>query len=419
MKTFVDLFWVVLKAVPTAVISPFISYIFWIIVLLVYSQYKRVETMEVGIHGIALNKALPQTLQAIGYGLVGGILGTLIMVYIGVSPYTTSFGSLLALALALYLIHPRFVCFSYAAAILSLLSLATGWPHLYVPGVVAIVAVLHVTESFLMLVSGASCSTPLYVRNRVGRVVAGFSLQRFWPIPLAVLVLGTMPEVGEAIPMPDWWPLVLPPASVPLDASDLAFLIFPVVAALGYSDVAITMPPGQKCRRSALNLAIYSVILLLLAIASSRNPAIQWGAALFSGIGHEAVVHLGSRRELRGHAYLSAPARGVMVLDVIPESPAERAGLRTGDVVRRVDGDEVNCLYDLRRALDLAGEHVHLAVVGDRGEGEVRYLRSALWEGTLGAIFVPEPGSGFHVEMGSQMPLKRLIRRFRKGISRR
>ncbi len=410
MRTFLDMFLVVLKAVPTAMITPFVSYIFWVIVLLVFSQYRRVESMERHIYGVPLNKALPQTLQAIGYGLAGGILGTLIMVYIGVSPYSTSFAVLLVLALSLYLVHPRFVCFSYAAAILSILHLITGWPDLYVPGLIAIVAILHVTESFLMAISGASCSTPLYVKNKAGQVVPGFSLQRFWPIPIAVLVLGIMPEVGEGIAMPEWWPLVLPPASVQLDSTDLAFFIFPVVAALGYSDMAVTMPPRKKCLASAANLTLYSTILLGLAVASSHVPLLQWVAALFSGLGHEAVVYLGSRREMNGQPYLRPPSKGIMVMGVLPGMPAHEAGIGSGDVILQVDGEAVNSARDLEMALEFAGNHVHLTVERNGGRGS-EYLRSALHNGSLGIVPVPNATAKHHAEMSSPMPLKRIIAR--------
>jgi hypothetical protein len=416
LHTFYDLFLIVLKAVPMAVVSPATSYVFWIIALLVFSQYRRVENMERGIYGVAINRAFPQTVQAMGYGMLGGVLGTLIMVYIGVSPYTTSFAILLALALSLYLLHPRFVCFSYAAAIISLVHLATGWPDIYVPGLVAIVAVLHVTESFLMAVSGASCNTPLYVKNRAGHVVPGFSLQRFWPIPLAVLVLGSVPELGEAIPMPDWWPLVAPPPSIPLDAPDLAFIIFPIVAALGYSDLAVTLPPKAKCHRSAVNLAIYSAVLLCLAVASSRVPALQWVAALFSGLGHEAVVHLGNRRELRGNPYLVPAPEGIKIMGAIPGMPAHDTGLRGGDVILAVDGDRVNSRHDLEAALDMAGDHVHLLVANE--QGKTRYLRSGVWGKSLGIIPLPRPGDRHHVEIGSSMPLKRLIGRIKGSGTR-
>jgi S1-C subfamily serine protease len=55
---------------------------------------------------------------------------------------------------------------------------------------------------------------------------------------------------------------------------------------------------------------------------------------------------------------------GVLVLRVAPESPAARAGLRAGDVVSRVNGEEVRSTRELRLGVARArGEEVRLDVV--------------------------------------------------------
>ena len=62
--------------------------------------------------------------------------------------------------------------------------------------------------------------------------------------------------------------------------------------------------------------------------------------------------------------------RGVEVVDVVPGSPAERAGLRAEDLIVRLDGDPVEGPNDLQRTMvaALIGRQVAVSVV--RG-GEV------------------------------------------------
>ncbi|RMH22540.1 MAG: PDZ domain-containing protein [Acidobacteria bacterium] len=66
--------------------------------------------------------------------------------------------------------------------------------------------------------------------------------------------------------------------------------------------------------------------------------------------------------------YFGAPEdRGVLVARVVPDSPAERAGLRVGDVVTAIDGQPVTSSWDLGRAVRRAeeGQSVALEVYRD------------------------------------------------------
>lgn len=67
--------------------------------------------------------------------------------------------------------------------------------------------------------------------------------------------------------------------------------------------------------------------------------------------------------------------RGVLVLRVVPGTPAERAGLQAGDVVVSAEGEPVESVRDLRRAVGrAAGGDVELEVVrkGERREVRMR-----------------------------------------------
>jgi serine protease Do len=99
-----------------------------------------------------------------------------------------------------------------------------------------------------------------------------------------------------------------------------------------------------------------------------------------------------------------APKEGVLVGDVVEKSPAEKAGLKRGDVVTKLDGDPVRSSSDLRNRIALrgAGREVHLTLW--RG-GETRdvtvKLRAEAEEkkATEAAADEDEPEAG--VERGS------------------
>ncbi|NPV29133.1 MAG: PDZ domain-containing protein [Firmicutes bacterium] len=389
---------------------------FWLVVLLVWFQYQRMLRTKEALFGFR-DSPLRVAGAALGYGVLGGLVGSCLMVLFGISINGLGIGYLWLLAVALMLISPRFLCFSYAGGILALFSLVTGYPRVNIPALMGLVAVLHLVESVLILTSGHFDPLPVYVRSRLGRVVGAFNLQKFWPIPLAVMTIltGIPHQVpGDIIKMPDWWPLIRPWGE--LEKREIIYSILPVVAALGYGELAITCLPREKAKRSAFNLALFSLVLLGLAVLASRFS--RWAVlpALFAPLGHEMVIYLGRRAEFQGKPRFVPPPRGVMVLDVVKGSPAARAGLRAGDVILRVEGLEVNSRAELLSALGLASSRFLMEFAAP--EGPLRQARVLREEGEpLGVIPVPEPGDSPNVDYTMASPLKNLVRRLFRSRS--
>ncbi|HEX8499412.1 MAG TPA: PDZ domain-containing protein [Pyrinomonadaceae bacterium] len=97
--------------------------------------------------------------------------------------------------------------------------------------------------------------------------------------------------------------------------------------------------------------------------------------------GHPGVFALGSSRRIgvstsalgKQLADYFGVAHGVLVSSVEADSPAEKAGLKAGDVVTEVDGKQVEGVDDLVRALGAKEEgDVTLTVVRDRRQRSVR-----------------------------------------------
>lgn len=386
---------------------------FWLVVVLVWTQYRRMLKTKEAIYGLQ-DSSLRVSFIALVYGIIGGVLGSFLMIIFGVTINGMGVAWLWVIALVLMLFSPRLLCFSYAGGVLAIISLIFGYPQINIPGLMGLVAVLHLVESILILLSGHQDPLPVYVRNPAGRVVGAFNLQKFWPIPLAVMMilLGAADQVpGELIKMPEWWPLIRPWDI----ASDQEFMyqILPVVAALGYGELAITCLPRERTKRSASHLAGYSIILLGLAVAASHYPQLAIFPALFSPLGHELVVFLGRREELQGRPRFVPPSTGVMVLDVIKGSPAHLAGIKSGDVIHSVDGQPVNSRYELSQILGFAGSSLMLEFSTETAEtSRVRVRKTP--EAPLGEITVPEPGDYPNVDFVMGSPLKNFLHRLFK-----
>jgi len=412
---FWDITRVIFGSLPVVFLSPGHALFFWLLTGFVALQYRRLAEAERALYGRTRIRVLPATATALFHGLLGGVLASYLLVLIGVTLGATDIHYLLPVALILMLFQPRFLCFSYAATLVSLSALLTGRPDVNIPGLVGLVAVLHVVEGILVWLGGDRGALPVYIRHGDGNVVGGFHVQRFWPVPLvAVLVMSLPPQLqGETIAMPDWWPLLGLPEPV-LAAQGLVLVLWPVAAALGYSDIAISREPLARSRRAAGHLVLYSLALLVLAVGASRWPGLLWVAALASGGLHELMIQAGLRAEFGGRPRYRAVDDGVLVLDVYPGSFAEALGVRRGDVIRRVNGRDVATRRDLAAVLGEA--RFFLALTIERA-GRVLDLETSRFRpgpGAFGVIAAPEPGDAPLVQVGRDGVLMRWLARWRR-----
>jgi serine protease Do/serine protease DegQ len=78
-------------------------------------------------------------------------------------------------------------------------------------------------------------------------------------------------------------------------------------------------------------------------------------------------------------AYGIKESQGALVSQVMPDSAAENAGVKVGDIIRSVDGKGINNANELRNAIGLkrSGESVELEVVRD---GKQRKIKAKLGE---------------------------------------
>jgi len=85
------------------------------------------------------------------------------------------------------------------------------------------------------------------------------------------------------------------------------------------------------------------------------------------------VIGLDVSREVARRFNLATDS-GVIVMQIIPESPAERAQLHSGDVIVAIGDKEVTSMEDLQKEIRTrrAGDSVSLVLVRESGEGRVK-----------------------------------------------
>ncbi len=373
-----------LQSILTIIINP----LFWAVILLIYTQYKKITRMEIELLGEEKATAKERVFYSLGVGMLGGILGTVVMVVLGVTIEIKDFTLILPLAILLMLINVRYLCFSYAGGIIALTSLVFGFPDVNVSSIIAIVAVLHLVESILIWIDGHKHPTPVFVEHDIYGTVGGFTLQRFWPIPFAVLlaIAGKLQGATD-ISLPDWWPLFI---ADKLDLDNVTLQLSVVVAALGYGDIAITSSPKEKSRKSSMRLAIYSIVLLILSAISSYIHTFKYIAALFALLAHEGLIIYSQKEERNKRPIYKNQIKGITVLDVKRGSIAEKIGLKPGYTIWKVNNYLMNDKEDLIYILRQFPTYLWIDVVDEKGNNMIlEYTDYRNGVGALGAIIIP------------------------------
>ncbi len=436
MFPFADITPLLAETLATVFTETDLSNLFLLVVAIVALQYYRIGKAKERFFGLKPKGIWRDVLISVVLGLLGGILASYLMIFVGLSLSGSGLIYLWPLAILLMLIDVRFMCFAYAGGILALSSLLFGWPDIRVPQILGLVAILHMVEAFLILVSGHLGAVPTYFKNSEGKVVGGFALQKFWPIPMAALVVvGHTNGPSGLISMSDWLELVRQGKSS-FNTQDILFIVpgdwwpllrenlgkfehiiyslMPVIAGLGYGDLAAARTPVQKGRVSSAILGLYSLALLALAVLADRTPVIGFAAALFAPLGHELVIYLGKRMELSNPIYQASP-QGVKVLDVIPGYPAWQAGIRSGDIIVEVNGMSVNSRQGLEFALGVY-QGLQITYYSQREKLLIREGVEFLDKQMLGLLPVPEGNEGNYMELSTQGPISRWLNRLCKRL---
>lgn len=398
-----------LQSVLTIIISP----LFWVVLFLIYFQYKKVAKMESKLLGKEKVSAKERVVSSLGIGIIGGLLGTVVVSILGVAIQLEDFKFILPLAIFLMLINVRYLCFSYAGGIISISSLIFGFPRVNVSSIMALVAVLHLIESVLIWIDGHKDPTPIFIEHDEYGTVGGFTLQRFWPIPFAVLlvVLSKLPGTTD-INLPDWWPLFI---SRSLDVDSITLKLTVVIAALGYGDIAVTSSPKEKSKKSAMRLGFYSIVLLILTGISSYVYIFKFIAAFFAPIAHEALIIYSQKEEKRRIPIYKRHYKGLTVLDVKKDSIGEKMGIKPGFIILKANNYSVNEKAELLYILNQFPTYLWLEALDEKGNNIIlEYTDFNNGINSIGAIIIPK-SSNFVVSTGDNVSIiKNLYNKFLK-----
>lgn len=292
--------------IKNTLLSPF----FIVVFLIIYYQYHQIIRGDKNLSNIKKSTLLV-TLNATFYGIVGGFITTIAFIYLEVVVIPKDFMYILAVAIVLSLINPRFMCFAYGGSLVYLSSMIIGYPKLMNKNIMIVVATLHLVESLLIFINGNKDHQPGYFENRNG-YVGGFNMNRFWPVPFVIFI-------GDGLIQP-----------------------ITLMAILSYGDYTL----GNSSRKTiftSIMLGLYSISLLMIARSSSN----LFIAPLFAIGGHEFIMILNKFIEDRRTPLFSSPLKGVRILEVSRNSVCKDVGIKVGDIIIDVNGTPIYTEKDI------------------------------------------------------------------------
>ena len=194
--------WLIMgRMIVETITSPFFLAVYLLLFTLVCWQYKRLENLSAGLIGKQAGFYLGSAIRSSLLGILGGLTGSVLLIMLGINLNAIGLAYLWVIALLLILVNPRFLCFSYAAGILSLASLIFSFPLINIAHLLALVAVLHLIESLLILLNGHNY--PIHIlrkgagsrRIQFAKILA-LPLWPWWVCRISILLPALLCRIG-------------------------------------------------------------------------------------------------------------------------------------------------------------------------------------------------------------------------------
>ncbi|MEH7112714.1 PDZ domain-containing protein [Neobacillus niacini] len=246
------------------------------------------------------------------------------------------------------------------------------------PSLVILLALLLIAEGILILKNASKGSSPKLVKSRRGQNVGVHEVKRFWMVPLFLLI------PGDVLTLPvDWWPVF------PIGAESYSLILVPF--AVGFHQQIQGMLPKQSLQVHGRRVIALGSLSLILAAIGYWFPIISIGVVALAIIGREMISLLLRLKDDNLPFYFSKKNNGLMIIGIIPESPADKMGFQVGELVSKVNGVTVRGEQVFYEALQKNRAHCKLEVLDTNGE--IRFVQRALYEGDhyeLGILFVQD-----------------------------
>lgn len=246
------------------------------------------------------------------------------------------------------------------------------------PSVALLLALLVIGEGLLIRSNAGKGTSPKLIQSRRGQTVGVHEVKRLWMLPIFLLI------PGEVLQSPfSWWPV--------FEMGDQLYSLMLVPFAVGLQQQIQGDLPKEAIRLHAGRVLSLGVTVLAVAVAGYWFPLVSIVAVVLAMGGRELIYFVQRVRDENRPFYFSKQNQGVMILGVLPQSPAAKMELQVGELVSKVNGIHVKDEKSFYEAIQRNAAHCKLEVLDTNGQ--IRLVQRALFEGDhhqLGILFVQD-----------------------------
>ncbi|UII55592.1 PDZ domain-containing protein [Cytobacillus spongiae] len=246
------------------------------------------------------------------------------------------------------------------------------------PAIALLLALLMIAEGVLIFRNGSKGTSPRLINSKRGQRVGIHEVKRIWMLPLFLVI------PGEALSSPfSWWPV--------FTIADSSYSLLLVPFTIGFHQRIQGMLPKDAIDVLGKRVMMLGILFVPLAAVGYWYPLSSVGVVALAMIGREALY---IRHKLLDESlpfFFSKKNHGLMILGIIPESPASKMALQVGEMITKVNGTPVQSETALYEALQRNRAHCKLEVIDVNGQ--IRFVQRALYEGDhheLGILFVQD-----------------------------
>jgi hypothetical protein len=387
-----------MEAWLTELVSAFISLLYqpllyWAVVLTFFTAYVR-RKKERYHFGTSLFSIGAEWRNTWILSLILGILFSVLFVLAGVViPYSVLFvisiaAILLSITGRLYLLSPAYyislvilIIWGFHQFEVTFITSAwlAEWGELDLTVLLALAALGILLEIILSMTAKREHGFVRLIKGKRGKYVGQHILKRLFIIPFFVPI-----PLGAIEPFQVWWPIF------PLgDESNYGLILFPLL--IGIQQSFQSMFVDQAGKFIGKWLLLLAIIGGLFVAGSIYYPvlAIVGAAVLFGG---RLILFLSTRFfDVESKRIFTPQPDGLLILSVIPHTPAEKMGLKIGEKIEKVNQRPVQNESEFYDALQENRTFCKLEV--RTLEGEIRFVQGPLYEGDhheLGLVFIKE-----------------------------
>lgn len=391
-----------LRSISSAIISPPLVFILIALMIIFYLKNKKIAAMQQIVIGGRVDSALELTLSQFVLGIMGGIFGSIILTELGVKfNYECGVQYLFFISIILMFIKPKYICFSYSAGILGLVSvifevLSMMMPYTFNEDIFEIdimylllfVGVLHVVEGILVMIDGHRGAMPIFTEAE-NNIVGGYAFKRYWALPIAMIFTTMGSNIPNSIEismdMPKWWSL--------FNGTNFAMAgvlaLMPLYAIIGYSSITFTKNKREKSLSSGINILFYGMCVIAVSQVVRVGIIGKLFAVIFTPFAHEFMLKRQKKSEEKNKLKFVSNDEGLVILDISNDSQMNQYGLEIGDKILSINGNSISSEKDIYSILKKNLYRVSIRIKKQNGEiHEFNHVHDK--SRRLGVLLVPK-----------------------------